>query len=809
MPFLCEYICLMPSLFVGVSTKSQLFDSLKAYLNNPNRLQPIIGLGSILECVKAGTHNTEVLYLCEVCVCRLSKADMRNHIMGSLHRYNYIKAWHPHLVSEWKEKTDLSKLARPLMEMAKILEGKEGPGDVRWLEADDAVYQKLATHSENDAVTLITILRDGQGERESHSETVSMQQQQHYPIQSQRIVLLSQNPDTLKTTAKTNKTVAFIKSENWLKNTSPEPSVLSDYGNSFLDGYAGTKPLIGLFRMVECRSEDGYTHCFLCHCCRIRSNKMDIIDHLTTSSHVVNYLMETYPEQVEVMMADTDDSNQLLQSLAKRVEREEGRGEPKVVNVPESLCILMTGKSYHWCLRMLHSGGWTHAKNQKWKKAVKGPSVNKTLNQGMPEKCATTLSKRAERRKAKRKLRGVTNTVFKVSLPLTKGSVLLERTSVSKDSPSVTSGYSPSLDLDLSPPPESLSEDCELDCDSESFAVNQAVHTSQLQQDIYGGHEDTYQYMEPERNFTVTQYQEVDGCSSDNEYFEQSEDRTGTKYQMCGDKYYNRQHGSQESSSKRFYKEWQTEGSQTENKWLSSAASHAENWPSYNSSYRHEAGGTEQWYNPTTQSKVATRVSREERQNKISSHATQQYYQQQPKNQYMVQAHTSLQRGGVGQYGLSDELGAHADPARIYMHHRAGDSLGHSGSIAPEPRVRFLDNEQRQLQTYMEFTTGPVQTAQHSYMTQSTAHQAIQYSHSVMSNPNYNIGPRTNSDQRFPHPLNSGGGVSQSNTFIPPGQAPGYAPHSDRNFRATGFSDLRTSGSSGGTTPFMFEYPKF
>lgn len=48
------------------------------------------GLGSIIECVKAGTHNTEALYLCEVCGSRLGKADIRNHIMGSLHRYNYI-----------------------------------------------------------------------------------------------------------------------------------------------------------------------------------------------------------------------------------------------------------------------------------------------------------------------------------------------------------------------------------------------------------------------------------------------------------------------------------------------------------------------------------------------------------------------------------------------------------------------------------------------------------------------------------------------------------------------------------------------
>lgn len=40
--------------------------------------------------------------------------------------------------------------------------------------------------------------------------------------------------------------------------------------------------------------------------------------------------MEIHPEQVEVMMADINDNYQLLQSLAEKVEQEEGRGELKV-----------------------------------------------------------------------------------------------------------------------------------------------------------------------------------------------------------------------------------------------------------------------------------------------------------------------------------------------------------------------------------------------------------------------------------------------------------------------------------------------
>lgn len=40
--------------------------------------------------------------------------------------------------------------------------------------------------------------------------------------------------------------------------------------------------------------------------------------------------METHPEQVDVVVANINDNCQLLQSLAEKVEQEEGRGELKV-----------------------------------------------------------------------------------------------------------------------------------------------------------------------------------------------------------------------------------------------------------------------------------------------------------------------------------------------------------------------------------------------------------------------------------------------------------------------------------------------
>lgn len=118
--------------------------------------------------------------------------------------------------------------------------------------------------SNTSAVTLMKMLR---GELDSHSETTSMQLE-HSPIQSHRIVFFAQNQEgwskkSLRTSAETNTPLSLIhstgapsvKSVGRLNNTSTslpdntqtshEKSVLSKNSKSFLDGYRGTKPLIG------------------------------------------------------------------------------------------------------------------------------------------------------------------------------------------------------------------------------------------------------------------------------------------------------------------------------------------------------------------------------------------------------------------------------------------------------------------------------------------------------------------------------------------------------------------------------------
>ncbi|XP_050993249.1 uncharacterized protein si:ch211-199g17.2 isoform X2 [Labeo rohita] len=123
----------------GPGCHSHLYNSIRSYLHNPNRAQPIIGLSSITEVL---TYNQPALYFCDVCVLRITKADIRNHIMGSIHRYNYIKSHHAH---GWTSDTDLTLLARPLMDIAKNVEKKEGTGDIQVLSVDEVIYKEMTS----------------------------------------------------------------------------------------------------------------------------------------------------------------------------------------------------------------------------------------------------------------------------------------------------------------------------------------------------------------------------------------------------------------------------------------------------------------------------------------------------------------------------------------------------------------------------------------------------------------------------------------------------------------------------------------
>lgn len=178
---------------------------------------------------------------------------------------------------------------------------------------------------------------------------------------------------------------------------------------------------------------------------------------------------------------------------------------------------------------------------------------------------------------------------------------------------------------------------------------------------------------------------------------------------------------------------------------MAPAVSHTQDWASYNSYYGREEGCTGRWYSLTSQSKagIGVDVSREERQ-EMSSDATQYDCGQQPQDQCMAKDDASPLTGTIGQHGLYGDLAPHLYTAWMNMRPQFGECLAHSGDIAPESRVQLHQSEQRQWQTYMEFTN--FHSAPQSYVTQPTAHQAIQVSHGVMSNLSHDILTVTNPD---------------------------------------------------------------
>lgn len=90
---------------------------------------------------------------------------------------------------------------------------------------------------------------------------------------------------------------------------------------------------------------------------------------------------------------------------------------------------------------------------------VKGQKLRKEVQQGGPGKSDAVQLKRKKLKKRRQK----TNPVFRVTLPVTQGSV--ERTSFSKDDLPLCLAYPPATDLDLSP------QEFKLDNYSESFDI--------------------------------------------------------------------------------------------------------------------------------------------------------------------------------------------------------------------------------------------------------------------------------------------------------------------------------------------------
>ncbi|KTF71162.1 hypothetical protein cypCar_00040237 [Cyprinus carpio] len=410
---------------------SHLYNSIRSYLLNQNRAQPIIGLNSITEVL---AYNQPALYFCDVCILRITKADIRNHIMGSIHRYNYIKSHHAH---GWTSDTDLTLLARPLMDIAKKVEKKEGTGDIQVLSVDAVIYKEMASLPVPDAFVQMKKIKDQPNPNAPNllvHNSPSEEEPQSDTLAEENTFVFSQSP---------------IAQSPLTQTQSPSDQFQSK--EDFLENYNGRKPLIGLQAIIKCQSVDGNPPpcCYLCQLCSLKLKKKKIFRHLTGCDHQRNYLKALHPKLLPKKHKHCN-TNEMLEDIAIQLEKEDGRGHIKVMRLSACLMSEVLEKDYHWCMRVLNCGadvGWRSGllslKEGTNKTTGSSQTLKRPAESMLPPSDARAfiapagapthqMSKKIKKDHPKKVVctNKVKEPVFKVSLSLQEGPVIIERTSL-------------------------------------------------------------------------------------------------------------------------------------------------------------------------------------------------------------------------------------------------------------------------------------------------------------------------------------------------------------------------------------------
>lgn len=223
----------------------------------------------------------------------------------------------------------------------------------------------------------------------------------------------------------------------------------------------------GLQAIIKCQSVDGNPPpcCYLCQLCSLKLKKKKIFSHLTGCDHQRNYLKALHP-QLLPKKRKRRNTNDMLEDIAIQLEKEDGRGHIKVMRLSACLISEVLEKDYHWCMKLLNCGGdvgWrsgllsfkegtnTTGPGQTLKRPAEsdnnttGPSqtLKRPAESLLPPSDAQALiapdgapthqmSKKMKKGHPKKVVctNKVKEPVFKVSLSLHEGPVIIERTSL-------------------------------------------------------------------------------------------------------------------------------------------------------------------------------------------------------------------------------------------------------------------------------------------------------------------------------------------------------------------------------------------
>ncbi|KAM9494618.1 uncharacterized protein Hap1MRO34_004488 isoform 2-T2 [Clarias gariepinus] len=433
--------------------QSQLFKSMQTYLCNPDRVQPIIGLRSVIELC---TATKPPMYLCEVCIVRANMTDIKTHITGSLHRYSYI-------VLHLHEDIYKEMISQPILDvLAQVKQIQQTQTNVTEFQLP---FCRTTTKETHFNVTITQKRNPEQGSKQDHLATLKMRNTgTHTPA----IIWNEdhcQNNDYLTSEE-------LYRDTDWVLNNRkvgheegqhPQPFTADDalfmyehmdqyqqrnnYSEEdiFLlqknnedspENYSGTQPLIGLNAVIKCQSlaGDPPSCCYLCQPCSLKVLESDIIQHLISPLHQINYINFQYPH-----LSNCHNGLQSLETIAMQLEQEEGRGQMEVRRLSACLFNEVLEQDFYCSMKELNLGKGLTEKTRLNQKAVKKTS-RITQDYNTPLKRTAGLfdcdesaaigkplfcHKRAKK-KGKKKAR-LSEPVFKVSLLLNEGPMLVNR----------------------------------------------------------------------------------------------------------------------------------------------------------------------------------------------------------------------------------------------------------------------------------------------------------------------------------------------------------------------------------------------
>ncbi|KAJ8386269.1 hypothetical protein AAFF_G00174650 [Aldrovandia affinis] len=316
---------------------------LRAYVEDPQRTQPVVGLNALIEC---RSDKQPPLYLCVACSTQLNKTPVIDHVIGNKHRLSYLGSRRPDLFMGWNNSQDSATMFSNLMEMAREVECEEQDGvrEIQEVSLDSAAYTEVKSMPFDKALNLLQIICKEQDRSDLHPLVTVKQERIEYQACPEQPRQVPQHIDTDQGSAPEEK---------------PTPVEMVTH-QECRSGSGAKTPMIGLQLVIECRNvEEQPPPClYICQACSVKltGDQRSINKHLSSVQHQYFYIKSCHPSRFETekkagrMVCGMTD---LVQFVAKKLEEDEGSGSFQVMNMSKVFYEKFKQGNYEECIKML------------------------------------------------------------------------------------------------------------------------------------------------------------------------------------------------------------------------------------------------------------------------------------------------------------------------------------------------------------------------------------------------------------------------------------------------------------------------